>query len=285
MKILVYEPGRGIGEETLYEKEVSPDYRTEMNIDQVENIIVKAGSDVLLTESGEIDKETIYNLFENMVTLKREGKRITYVTSGARAAGADYVGKKAENMTARTLCTAGQSKLMQVYLEIASIWPDLIIGQGQLVGDDFKEERREEVKAGFDDFYRETDGIIIVNANDFTWTGETKYDNDALTANLYNLIEADLAIYLSNVEGLMNGFGTSKEELINLVNGIDVLIYELVNDSKSRAGTGGKRTKIMGIEEILKQGGKAVSAKGKRKDVILDILRGENIGTFFCKKL
>src|SRR3989344_6883469 len=103
MEILVYEPGKG-----LYEREVSPDYRKEFNIGKARNILVKAGSDVLLTEDGKIDRETIHHLFEQMVSLVRKGKRITYITSGARAAGEDYIGNKAENMTARALCTAGQ---------------------------------------------------------------------------------------------------------------------------------------------------------------------------------
>jgi len=282
MKILIYEPGKGV-----YDGEVSQDYRMRLSIGNAKNILVKAGSDVLLREDGGIDKETIHHLFEQMVTLIRKGKRITYVTSGARACGKDYVSGKAEDMTVRALCTAGQSKLMQVYHEIASIWPDVVIGQALLEDMHFQNVRRGSVRGGFDEFYEgcKGKGIIVVNANDFAWTGETKYDNDALTANLYRLLEADLAIYLTNVDGLMNEFGTANERTISFVSGINSEIYRLVKDKKSREGTGGLELKLRrGIKKILDQRGKAVIANGKRGNVIIDILDGKNVGTFFCGK-
>lgn len=286
MRILIYEPGRG-----LYDGEASSDYRTRLNIGKAENVIIKAGSDVLLTEDGRLDRETIHHLFEQMVGLMRKGKRITYVSSGARVAGEEYVGRKAGEMTSRALCTAGQSRLMQVYHEIASIWPDLKIGQALLEDIHFQNARRGKVKKGFDEFFEGCvsigcAGIMIVNANDFAWTGETKYDNDTLTANLYRLLKADLAIYLTNVDGLISGFGSRNERLVNLVYGINTGIYGLVTDSKSRKGTGGLETKLRrGVKKILDQRGKAVIANGKKENVILDVMCGENTGTFFCRKV
>lgn len=281
MEILVYRAGKG-----FYEKEVDDNYRDEFNIRNSHNILVKAGSDVLLTRDGKIDREAIHHLFEQMAFLVRDKIRVTYVTSGAKAAGRDYVGERARSMGLRSLCTAGQPRLMQVYHEISSIWPDIIIGQALVEDIHFQEARRESTKKGFDEFARESNGkgIMIVNANDFAWTGETKYDNDALAANLFKLLRCDLGIFLTNVDGLYRDFRTDNERLVNLVYGINSQLYKLIEKSASLNGTGGLETKLRkGAKKILDFGGKLVIANGKKPNVILDILNGDNIGTLFVK--
>lgn len=272
-KILAYNPGTGLGEE-----EVDSNYRKDLS--KAKNILIKTGSDVLL-KGGKLDRETTHNLLEQEVELVRGGKRVTHLTSGAKAAGKAYVGEeRAQKMSARALCTAGQSILMQAYLEIMSTWPDVIIGQGLLEDKDFQDKYRKSTKGGFDEFPQK--GIVIVNANDFAWTGETKYDNDALGANLYKLLKADLAIYLTDVDGLISEFGTENERLVNHVYGINSKIYDLMADKKSKSGIGGIETKLRkGMKKILDFNGRAVIANGKRKNVILDILNGEEIGTLF----
>ena len=137
MKIQIFEPGKG-----LYEREAFPDWRARIGIGNANNVLVKAGSDVLVREDGTIDRETIHGLLEQMVSLVREGRRVTYFTSGARAAGEDYVGERASNMSARTLCTVGQARLMKIYGEIADTWRDVVIGQGLIQDRDFQEGYR-----------------------------------------------------------------------------------------------------------------------------------------------
>jgi glutamate 5-kinase len=285
MEILVYEPGKG-----LYERDVNPDYRARIGMGDAKNIVIKTGSDVLLTNARKFDRETIHSLLEQIVELMRGGKRVTLVSSGARVGGEEYIGGGTRKISARTLCTFGQPRLMDVYREIAGIWPDIKIGQGLLRDSDFQDKYRQSTKEGFDKGFEELEeagihGLLIVNANDFTWTGETKYDNDAMAANVHKLIGADLAIYLTNVDGLMSEFGTKNERVVSLVYGINNDIYGLVKDLKSKSGTGGLKPKLRrGIKKILDQRGVAVMANGKRRGVIMDILRGENIGTLFCRK-
>lgn len=284
-EILVHIPWE---EKSVLEMVVQDNYREP--ITQARNIIVKAGSDVLLTEEGTLDIAVMDNLVEQMAYYIKQGYRLTFVTSGAVAAGEECVGKeKAEHMSSRGLSAFGQSKLMDQYNILARKYIGFEAAQILVEQSHFNSnKRREELKKSFDDVYN-VGGLPIVNANDPAWPHELAEmqkgsDNDQIACWVYNLLNADLAIYLTSASGLMHNIGQKDERKIDLVLGITTETQNLVESVKSRAGSYGMGSKLKRIDKIMDDKGQAVIVNGKELGVIHSILSGENEGTYFTKR-
>jgi glutamate 5-kinase len=247
---------------------------------KAKNIIIKAGTDVL-TANGDLDLETMQNICYQMVYLLRKGVRVTYVTSAAIATGRRYVGEKASKLSKRSLSIAGQPRLMREYNKLFDVYKDIKVGQVLLEAADFDPKHRNETKEGFDGFYNECNGLAIVNANDATWKGEIEADNDRLQAWLYKLLNADLSIILSAVDGLMYNYGKENQRVINYINPINEYILNLAKGKNSSSTTGGMEAKLRGIKLITRENGKAVICNGKKHNIILDVLDGKIEGTYF----
>ncbi len=244
------------------------------------NIIVKAGTDVLTTD-GHLDLEIMHNIGSQLVYLLRKDVRITYVTSAAIVAGKSRLGEKASKLSKRSLSIVGQPRLMEKYCNIFDMFKDIEIGQALLEATDFDPKHRKETKEGFDGFYNECKGLAIVNANDATWKGEVDADNDRLTAWFYQLLNADLAIYLSNVDGLKYNYKKPDEKLINSVSSVNNYILGLVGDKQSSDTTGGMDAKLRAIKRIMRDKGEAVICNGRKPNIILDVYNGKPVGTYF----
>jgi len=274
-------------EKTVLEKIVQDNYREP--ITQARNVIVKAGSDVLLTEEGNLDMVTMANLIEQMSYYIKQGYKITFVTSGAVAAGKECLGKeRAEKMDSRGLSTFGQSKLMEQYNNLTRNYLGFEAGQVLVEQVHFSNDRRDETKKIFDQAYN-IGGLVIVNANDPVWPGELKElkrgsDNDQTAVWVYQLLNADLVIFLSSVDGLIYNIGESNAQKIDLVLGVTKETQNLVKKINSRTGSYGMTSKLKRIDQVMDKNGQAVIANGKIRDVIYCILSGENEGTYFAKE-
>lgn len=284
MEILVHIPSE---EEPTLERVVQDNYREPLT--QARNIVVKAGSDVL-TKEGTLDMVTMANLIDQMAYYIKQGYRITFVTSGAVAAGKESVGEeRASDMDSRGLATFGQSRLMEHYNVLTRNYLGLDAAQILVEESHFSSKKRTQTKTGFDQVYG-IGGLVIVNANDPVWPYELKEqksgsDNDQTAVWVYRLLDADLAIYLTSVNGLMHHIGQEDEQKIDLVLGITGKTQDLVKeDSRSKAGSGGMASKLRRIGQIMDKHGQAVIANGKEIDVIHSVLRGENEGTYFAKE-
>lgn len=268
---LVYRPGNN-----FFEEIIENSYRHK--ILEAKNIIIKAGSDVLVDKDGELDLEVMLHIAEDIAEKTREGYRIALISSGARVAGSSYVGKLSQGMTKRALCVGGQSQLMYAWNRVFEPFSDVKIGQILLQDYDFNEEKQAETREGFDEWYHSCNnmGIAIVNANDATWPGETEQDNDEMARKIYSLLNADFALFLSNIDGLLRDFESGDGNLVNWVHGIDENLYDLVS--------GGMKPKTRAIGEIVDLCGHAVIANGKKKHVIKYVLEGQNLGTYFSNQ-
>lgn len=284
MKILVHIPWE---EKPVLEKIVQDNYREP--ITQARNIVVKAGSDVLLNEEGTLDMTTMANLIEQMVYYIKQEYRVTFITSGAVAAGRECVGKeRAKKMSSRGLAMFGQSKLMEQYNILTRNYLGFEAGQVLVEEDHFSSKRRAGTKESFDEAYG-IGGLVIVNANDPVWIyelGELKKgsDNDQTGLRVYKLLDADLLIFLSSVNGLMYNIGKDDEQKIDLVLGITKETLNLVKEINSKAGSWGMGSKLRRTDQVMDINGQVVIANGKERDVIHHILSGENAGTYFVKE-
>ena len=131
-------------------------------------------------------------------------------------------------------------------------------------------------------------GVIpIVNENDVISTYEIEFgDNDTLSAYVAKLVEADLLVILSDIDGFFdsNPQENPDAKLISVVEEINDEILSLAGGAGSRRGTGGMRTKLSAAQLVLDAGIDMIIANGKRLENIYDIVDGKNVGTLFKSK-
>jgi glutamate 5-kinase len=257
--------------------------------EKTRRIVVKVGSSILASIERGLHHEVFSQLAREISELKRQGYEIVLVSSGAIAAGMEKLGYKTrpQSVTQKQATAAvGQSRLMNIYESCFSRHQQMV-AQILLTHDDLSHRRR---------FLNARNtlltllglGIIpIINENDTVVVDEIKVgDNDNLSALVTNLIEADLLIILTNIDGLCDGDPrlNPNARCIPLVEDIDVDMGKIAGGTKSTMSVGGMVSKIQAAKKASRFGIPTVIASGTRKEVLHQILRGKEIGTLILPK-
>lgn len=258
------------------------------NILNAKRIVIKIGSSSLTDKkTQDIDFNKINELAKILTGLRKQGKEIVLVSSGAQAVGKqvlalseipEQMGKK------QALASIGQAKLMMTYLNYFSGY-NQNIGQILMTKETMKRERtRNNARNTFNELLAM--GIIpIVNENDSVATYEIEFgDNDHLSAFVSNLIEADLLILLSDINGLYTDDPSiNKEaEFIDYVAKVNEEHFSMGKEtSSSDVGTGGMRAKIDAARIANSSGAAMILMNGADVSLINNVLQGESIGTYF----
>ncbi len=253
-------------------------------------IVVKIGSSTIThSETGTANLRTLERLVRILTDLQNEGKEVVLVSSGAIA-----VGRKALNLKdkptetkVRQACAAvGQAKLMMLYqklfAEYNQMCAQILITKYTMLNDISR-------KNAENTFHELLDlGVIpIVNENDTVSTEELEYvnfgDNDTLSALVAALIDADLLILLSDIDGLYTDDPRKNPdaEFISVVDCIDEKLVKMGKGAGSSVGTGGMATKIAAARIATSAGADMVIANGEDVEIIGSIMDGEKIGTIF----
>jgi len=254
-------------------------------MDRTRTVVVKVGTNVLSTDDDQLDAARIASLAEQVHGLCASGRKVVLVSSGAIGAGMGLLGLKERPKDLPHLQAAaatGQAHLIHIYDE-AFRPHGYHAAQLLLTANDFKNRSRYlNVRNTLRTLF-EYHAIPIVNENDTVSTAEIKLgDNDRLAAMVAGLIQADLLIVLSVIEGLLTGDPTlPQSQRIPLVERFDDELLNLVGASKSSRGTGGMKTKLEAVHTATAVGVNVVIANGKRSRVLEEILRGDDIGTLF----
>jgi glutamate 5-kinase len=202
------------------------------------------------------------------------------VSSGAIALGVKklgYRGKPREMAKLQAAAAAGQSLLMQAYEE-AFAANGLLVAQVLLSHADLANRARENNARAALAALIDVRAIPILNENDSVATDEIRFgDNDQLAAMVAPLIDADLVVLLSDVEGLLDGEGRR----IATVRDVAVDALPHVRTSASAVGTGGMASKVEAARRATLAGADAVVADARRSGVLDAVLRGEDVGTLF----
>lgn len=254
---------------------------------KVKRIVVKIGTAVISTPSGRLDLEQMNNLVTQMANLAKQGYQLLLVTSGAIAAGLERLGKEERPSAIPELQAAasvGQGLLLQQYTNLFG-QHDLRVGQVLLTQFDII-HREQYVNASntFEKLF-ELGVVPIVNENDTTAVEEIKFgDNDTLAALVTNLVKADALIILTDTEGLYSADPRtdSKAKLIAEVQEITPEIERLAGGKGTEFGSGGMVTKIRAARIVTLAGASMVVADGRKPNVLLDIMEGKEVGTFFA---
>jgi glutamate 5-kinase len=126
-------------------------------------------------------------------------------------------------------------------------------------------------------------GVVpIINENDAVSFTEIKFgDNDKLSALVASLLPADLLVILTTVDGVIKDFGGKNAKTISVIEKIDATIQALAGGTESETAVGGMKSKIEAAKIAVRSGIPLVIASGRKKNVLAQILAGENEGTLF----
>ena len=257
------------------------------NLKDKKRIIIKIGTSSLThKQTGNLDLVKMEKLVRVLTDLRNQGKDVVLVSSGAIAVGKDAAGikKKLKKISDKQACAAvGQAKLMMVYqklfAEYNQLTAQILMTKYTMINDISRRNARDTFEELF------SLGVIpIVNENDTVSTDEVEFgDNDTLSAIVTALIQGDLLILLSDIEGLYTDdpHNNPDADFIKYVERIDENLESMGKDTMSMVGTGGMCTKISAAKIATNAGADMVIASGKNVSVIGKVINGENIGTFF----
>ncbi|EIJ71819.1 glutamate 5-kinase [Pasteurella bettyae] len=249
-------------------------------------IVVKFGTSTLTQGTPKLNRPHMMEIVRQFARLHQEGYRIVIVTSGAIAAGRDYLNHPQLPPTIASkqlLAAVGQSQLIQTWEQLFAIY-DIHMGQLLLTRADI--EDRERFLNARDTLHALLDnGIIpVVNENDAVATAEIKVgDNDNLSALVAILVQAEQLYLLTDQQGLFDSDPRQNPnaKLIPVVDEINEHIRSIAGGSGTNLGTGGMFTKITAADVATRSGIETIIAPGNRPNVIADLAHGEAIGTKF----
>lgn len=251
----------------------------------VKRVVVKIGSGVLTHHSEIIDLAIIESIASDLSALIDDGGEVILVTSGAVAAGQKKLGIKGRPNgipEKQAAAAAGQSTLIRYY-ENAFEKSDKRVAQILLTGDALSNRKRYLNARNTIFTLLDYGAIPIINENDSVSVDEIKFgDNDNLSAMVAGLTDADLLIILTDTEGLfdMDPRKFPGASLIHTVRDFDAQTKGASRGS-SETGTGGMITKIEAARKASTFGVPTIIASGERKGIIPDVMKGDELGTFF----
>jgi glutamate 5-kinase len=247
-------------------------------------LVVKLGTGVLTDSRKQIDPAQLEQLVAQVAALKKSGKEVVLVTSGAVGAGMGALGyeKRPGALAELQACAAvGQSRLMAIYEKIFAKH-DLHVAQVLLTHEDLEHHERH-LNARNTLVTLLGRGVVpIINENDAVSFTEIKFgDNDKLSALVASLLPADLLVILTTVDGVIENFSKANPKTISVIEQIDSAIENLAGGTASETAVGGMASKVQAAKIVMRSGIPLVIASGKKKDVLAKILAGENEGTLF----
>jgi len=266
-----------------------------------QRIVIKVGTSIISRAEGGVCVERIEPLVRSIAQLKRAGRLVVLVSSGAVGLGADRLGlhpSRLHDVVVRQACAAvGQSLLMHSYEQLFGVH-DVKIAQVLLTEDDFIEWKRYTNLRRTMEKLLKLNVLPIINENDTVSTAELEYasghervfgDNDRLAALVMSRMESDALVLLTNVDGLLRYDPKVVDRDLNSDKqpALIPLVTDLTDEVKALAagpsagGRGGMFTKLEGAQIAMQAGGVAVIANGMQPAVLDDIFAGKQIGTTF----
>jgi len=252
-------------------------------------VVVKLGTSLLTDGSSHLSPEVMADLVAQIARLQGQGRQVLVVSSGAIGAGRSKLGltRKVMGIPYRqVLAAVGQGRLMNIYEELFDEH-GITVAQALLTRTDLSD------RAGYLNARNTLLALLdlgvvpIVNENDVVAIDEIEQakfgDNDTLSAMVANLIDADLLLILSDIDGLYTADPRRHQaaRFIRQVERIDARIEELASGTAGTAGTGGMVTKIDAARLAMASGVTMVIADGRVPDIIPRLASGEEIGTRF----
>ena len=253
-------------------------------------IVVKAGTNVLTGGGDNLDLALMASLVEQIADLHRRDVEILLVTSGAIASGGQVldIGRHKEDIHSRqALAAVGQSRLMHTYEQLfekhSITVAQALLSRGDITDREGYLNVRNTLLALLD-----WKVIPIINENDVVAVEEIGVevfgDNDNLSAMVANLVDADLLIMLSDIDGLHTAdpHEDPQAKLIPRVERVDQAIEDLAGANHSSRSRGGMQAKLEAIKLAAASGVAVALVNGREHWVVPRLVNGESLGTFFA---
>jgi glutamate 5-kinase len=259
-------------------------------------VVVKVGTSSITAGEGKLDEEEMRRLAKQIAAVVKQGDKIVLVTSGAVAAGIAELGilpKHNDIVFQQASAAAGQSVLMAKYREFFKEH-GLKVAQILLTAEDLSNRASYVHTCNVLGMLLKLGVVPIINENDVTSVDELTpltegyrvnfSDNDILSVLVANAIRADLVVILSDVDGIYTTDPQKPEaKVIKTVENITQELKSTLN-GKSRLGRGGIQSKVKAAEIATNCGIPVVVANGRRENVLIDVLAGKDIGTYFMPR-
>ena len=261
------------------------DFRSELK--NKKRIVVKVGSSSLVhKETGELDLVKVERLIRVLSDLKNQGKDVVLVSSGAVTVGCKTLGlnKRHEILSMIQACAAiGQGELMMLYqklfLEYNHKAAQVLLTFDVITSAERRKNAENTLKQLLD-----LDIIPVVNENDTVATEEIEFgDNDTLSAIVSTLINADLLILLTDIDGFYtdNPHKNKNAKRLSVIENITDELLDMAKGTVTRYGTGGMYTKIAAARIATHAGADMAIVDSADLGIIGQLLDGDDVGSLF----
>jgi glutamate 5-kinase len=248
----------------------------------VRSVVIKLGTQLLAPQAGKLDVAFIETIAGQVAKLRRDGRAVSIVSSGAIAAGMGELKlptRPTDLPRLQAVAAIGQRKLMDAWAA-AFAKHQIPVAQILLTRDDIDHRTRFLNLRNTVSAIQEFGGVAIINENDSVSTDEiiriTFGDNDILAAAVTHALQADLLLLLTTVDGILD----ERNQPVRLVQNVDQAMG-LVRKEKSSLGKGGMNSKLQAARLVTNAGATLIVAEGKMPGVLERAMVGEEIGTLF----
>lgn len=263
---------------------------------QARRVVIKVGTRVLTQDGGRVSLTRLFSIVEAAAALRREGREALIVSSGAVGLGRDALGleRTPTELADRQACAAvGQTKLMGLYDQGFSRL-GLVCGQVLLSQSDFDDRVRYlNLRTTLSTLVRR--GVVpVINENDAVTTEELALledaerpvfgDNDKLSALVATKLGAELLVLCTDVEGVYDNDprGDPSAKLLSRVDEAETdAVLAVAGGAGSAASRGGMKSKVEAAAIAQRAGCHAVIASGRRLGALEQVLKGEDVGSWF----
>jgi glutamate 5-kinase len=255
---------------------------------RLRRVVVKVGSNLIADPATGPDPARIEPLAAEVAHLMAGGVEVALVTSGAIAAGSARLGLGARPRSIpekQAAAAVGQAALMWHY-EQACATHGVRVAQVLLTQEDVSHRERYlnarntlMTLLGFK-------VLPVINENDTVAVEEIKVgDNDNLAALVAALIDADLLVLLSDIDGLYTG-DPRHDPAARRIARVETITPEMETQAGvgGPVGTGGMVTKLQAAQKAMAAGIPMVIADGRRPGVLAAVLGGDAVGTYFAPR-
>jgi glutamate 5-kinase len=255
-----------------------------MRLLDARRLVIKAGSALVTDNGAGFDHATVDGWARQIAALRRDGREIALVSSGAIATGMRRLGweKRPHEMhRLQAAAAVGQMGLVEAYEKIFSRH-GLATAQILLTHDDLADRNRYLNARSTLNALLELGVIPIINENDTVITDEIRFgDNDTLGALVANLIDADALIILTDQQGLYTADPRrdASATLIDVGRAEDRRFEAMAGGAGSGIGKGGMLTKVLAARRAARGGAHTCIASGREPDILPRLIAGEALGT------
>ena len=262
--------------------------------ENIKTLIIKIGSSILSGDDLGINSARIASLVYHIAKLKKTIPSIVIVSSGAVASGFKLLGfpsRPKDIVDKQASAAVGQARLIWTY-EQAFAQYNINVAQVLLTKDDLSNRKRFLHARQALKRLLELNVIPIINENDTIIVDELKYiesfgDNDNLGALVAGIVDGDLLLILSDVDGLYTS-DPSKDKNASIIHKVEYInddIMDSAGGSISSVGTGGMKSKLQAAKKALEAGCEVAIIRGMEPENIERFFKEDNVGTYFYQSI